>query len=269
MINLTTISMKFQKKVILNQISLKLKLGAKNAIVGHTGSGKTTLALIICGLLKPSTGTVTISSDNREICSPFEIRTFAQQRMIFQDAEGALNPGMKVSNQLLEVASKFRHERNEETKLQCLEMFDSLKLTRRAWSSYPTSLSYGQNARLNVIRALLSRPRLIVADEPFAGTDIGTKELLTQLLKNQAKKYDIGLILITHDFTVLSKLVDQVYVMKEGQIDSKYDVAKFLENNNISKAAAELLDGWKLLARNNPGRNMKREIALPETPNSP
>ena len=246
-IELNKVSKAYGAVSVVDEVSVRISKGERVGIIGHTGCGKTTLALILGGLLRPSSGRMTVEENDAAVPARRAHRLIREQtRMIFQDPEAVFNPGLKIKNLFYEALSVTRKWDRQQTREHCLEHFASLGLPRRVWNSLPTLLSYGQKARLNVLRSVLTDPNILIADEPFVGMDVTTKKKVKQFIIDHIIRKDKGLVMITHDYSTLEELIDRVYVMDMGKIVDSLEVSRLFSGKDLGSHAANLMESQLL-----------------------
>jgi microcin C transport system ATP-binding protein len=206
-------------------LSLSVQKGEMLAIVGESGSGKSLTALSILKLLPPeakSTGEVRFNGDDILKKSEPEAARLRGNRigMIFQEPMTALNPLHPIRRQIVE-AYKWHHKiKGEPAQAKIAELFESVGLThlKDRKRIYPHELSGGERQRVMIGMAIANNPDLLIADEPTTALDVTLQRQIMLLLKDLQKTRDMGIILITHDLTVVRKIADRVAVMKDGEI---------------------------------------------------
>lgn len=183
-------------------ISLEIEKGCVFGLVGESGSGKTTLGKVILGVLKPDGGRVSLGTEKVQV--------------IFQDPYNSLDPKMKVFNILAEglvVKKEFDGMRK-----RVEDILDLIKLPASALDKYPHQFSGGERQRIAIGRALLTRPELIICDEPVSSLDVTIQLQILKLLKEIQKQFNITYLFISHDLRVVRFICDRVAVMKDGKI---------------------------------------------------
>jgi oligopeptide/dipeptide ABC transporter ATP-binding protein len=199
------------------------------ALVGESGSGKTTLARLLLGLIEPSGGAVLYKGADIRTLSGTDLRSFRRDvQVIFQDPFEAYNPFYRVDHVLetpvlnFGLAGSRREARRmiEET-LRAVGLRPEETLGR-----YPHQLSGGQRQRIMVARALLIRPRVIIADEPVSMVDASLRATILTSLRELHDKFGISLIYITHDLTTAYQVSHNVIVLYRGLIAEAGDVEK-------------------------------------------
>jgi len=211
------------KKTALQPCSFRLASDRPQiiAVVGQSGSGKTTLARMILGLEKPTSGEVRYRGESVAALSGGAAQRYRREvQAIFQDPYGSFNPFYKIDHTLAEPLIRFGiaterkavHVRIEEA-CQSVGLQASEMLGR-----FPHELSGGQRQRLMVARALLLRPRLIVADEPVSMVDASLRMTILQTIEALKNDHAISIVYITHDLATAYHVSDYVLVLHEGRI---------------------------------------------------
>jgi peptide/nickel transport system ATP-binding protein len=211
------------KKVALQPCSFRLASNHAQiiAVVGQSGSGKTTMARMILGLEKPSAGQVRYRGDSLADLSGEAARCYRQEvQAIFQDPYGSFNPFYKIDHTLAEPLIRFgiasgRKAIHSRIEAAC----DAVGLQASEMRGrFPHELSGGQRQRLMVARALLLRPRLIVADEPVSMVDASLRMTILQNIETLKNDHSISIVYITHDLATAYHVSDYVLVLHEGRI---------------------------------------------------
>jgi len=199
----------------VNKVNLTIKEGEFTAIVGPSGSGKTTLLNLISGLDSPSSGAINIDDTdlatlNRKQLVDFRLKNIG---FVFQSYNliPVLTAGENVSF-IMELQGRDKHETEARTK----EILESVGLADR-YNSRPNQLSGGQQQRIAVARALASKPRFIIADEPTANLDSKSTENLLDIMEELNEKENITFIFSTHDQRVVKK-ARRVILLEDGKI---------------------------------------------------
>lgn len=217
---------KKEKVDILNGIDFSLEEKEILGIVGESGSGKTMTALSIMKLLpervEVTAGNIMFQEKDLIKTGEFQMRRIRGREisMIFQDPPSSLNPVMSVGNQLLEVFNPLlpdfggKHKKKIVTMLREMGMPDPEK----RYKSFPHELSGGMNQRVMIAMALITKPKILIADEPTTALDVTVERRILTLLTDRVKQKGISLLLITHNLGLIAEYCDRVIVMKEGKI---------------------------------------------------
>ncbi len=217
----------YAKVFAVQGIDLTVGEGEVLAIVGESGSGKSVTANSILRLL-PENETARVSGSiqlqGRELLTltEREIQAVrgAEISMIFQDPMTAINPTMRVIEQIIEVLVKHKGMNRQEAYRRGLELLGlvGIPMPDRRARQYPFELSGGMKQRVMIAMALACEPKLIIADEPTTALDVTIQAQILQLLKELQKKTGAAILLITHDLGVVAKTADRVAVMYAGRI---------------------------------------------------
>jgi peptide/nickel transport system ATP-binding protein len=208
----------------LDGVSLTLPRGATLGIVGESGSGKSTLAATILRLQPPSArveGRVLFAGEDVQTMRWGDLRAlrWAGASIVFQGALHSLNPVHRIGRQIAEPIRT--HEPGlpkADVERRVNELLDQVGLTASRARSYPHQLSGGQKQRVMIAMALACRPRLIVADEPTTALDVMVQAQILDLLGDLVHDLGVGLVIISHDLSVLADVCDRVLVMYAGRV---------------------------------------------------
>ena len=215
-----------ERRTVVSELSLQIAAGETLALVGESGSGKSVTALSVLRLL-PSPPVSYPSGDIRFHGQPLlhaDERTLRGIRgnriaMIFQEPMVSLNPLHTVEKQLYEVLSLHRGMRREAARgeiLTCLDRVGIRNAVRRL-NDYPHQLSGGERQRVMIAMALLTRPELLIADEPTTALDVSVQAQILRLLGELRQELNMGLLFITHNLSIVHRLADSVAVMQDGR----------------------------------------------------
>lgn len=189
---------------ILHDVSFTLGRGEILGLVGESGTGKSTLARMILGMVEPREGTITHYSK--------------RPQMIFQDPYSSLNPAYTVEwilEEPLRIYGKYdKAQRRERVR----NMMELVELPEECRTARPRELSGGQRQRASIAAALIQRPRFIIADEPVSALDVTIQAQILKLLRRLRDELDLSYLFISHDINVVYQLCDRVLVMKNGRI---------------------------------------------------
>jgi ABC-type glutathione transport system ATPase component len=205
--------------VAVDDVSFEVARGETLAVVGESGCGKTTLARMLLRLIEPDSGEIDFNGRDLLKLPPNEMR--AQRRemqMIFQDPFASLDPRMRVGEIVAEPLAI--HEprlsnanRNERT----AAILQRVGLGADAQRRYPHEFSGGQRQRIGIARALILRPKLIVADEPVSALDVSVGAQVLLLLRELQGEFGLTYVFISHSLPVVAQLATRIAVMREGR----------------------------------------------------
>lgn len=201
---------------VLHDVSFDVRRGEIMGLVGESGTGKSTLAKLILGMVKPTSGKV--------------INYSRRPQMIFQDPFSSLNPAFTVKR-IMEEPLKIQGVKNrQEREDRVMEMLRLVELPEECLRAKPYELSGGQRQRVSIAVALIQKPKFIIADEPVSALDVTIQAQILKLLKKLRRELDLSFLFISHDLNVVYQLCDRVIVMKDGQIVERGDVERIYDN---------------------------------------
>jgi peptide/nickel transport system ATP-binding protein len=208
----------------LGGVSLELVAGRSLGIVGESGSGKSTLARVAMALEPPSSGRVEFMGHDLNRLDPAELRRARRDfQMVFQDPYGSLDPRQRVGRIVAEpLALDGAAARTQAV----AEALDAVGLRASDAQKYPHEFSGGQRQRIAIARALITRPKLIVADEPVSALDVSVQAQVLNLLIDLQRHFGVTYLLISHDLAVVDHVCDEVVVMQAGRIVERGDSAR-------------------------------------------
>jgi len=200
----------------LQGVSFALQAGHSLGIVGESGSGKSTLARLVMALERPSAGRVTLLGRDLHALPAAELRAARRDfQMVFQDPFGSLDPRQRVDSI---VAEPLPPMPAPERAQRVGEALDAVGLRAADIDKYPHEFSGGQRQRIAIARALITRPRLIVADEPVSALDVSVQAQMLNLLQDLRAQFGVTYLFISHDLAVVDHVCDEVAVMRDGRI---------------------------------------------------
>ncbi|HEY8358825.1 MAG TPA: ATP-binding cassette domain-containing protein [Ramlibacter sp.] len=202
----------------LNDVSFTIESGRSLGIVGESGSGKSTLARLVMALDLPTSGRVRMLGRDLHALPKEELRQARRDfQMVFQDPYGSLDPRQTVERIVSEPLSAQGTDRAEQRK-RAGAALDAVGLRANDLGKYPHEFSGGQRQRIAIARALITRPRLIVADEPVSALDVSVQAQVLNLMQDLQREFGITYMLISHDLAVVHHLCDDVAVLWQGRI---------------------------------------------------
>ena len=202
----------------LDDVSLELQAGESLGIVGESGSGKTTLARLIMALDQPDAGKVLLLGRDLHALPARELLQARKNfQMVFQDPYASLDPRQTV---LRIVTEPLHMDGLDRTTLRerALLALQEVGLREPDLDKYPHEFSGGQRQRIAMARALISRPRLIVADEPVSALDVSVQAQVLNLICRLQQEHGISFVLISHDLAVVHHVCHQIAVLYRGQL---------------------------------------------------
>lgn len=207
-----------EKQVVraVNDISFELIRGNTLGIIGESGSGKTTLMRMIMGLETKTAGRIFIKQEEVQDKRPIEYKKNMQ--MIFQDSYASLDPRMTIQR-ILEEPFRVHYPREiNEKRKEINPLLDRVGLPSNVLNKYPHELSGGQRQRISIARALATKPKLIVCDEPTSSLDVSTQAQILNLLKELQQEEKLSYLFVSHNMSVIRFISHDVIVMKNGKM---------------------------------------------------
>jgi oligopeptide transport system ATP-binding protein len=209
---------------VVDDLDFDLPAGRTLAVVGESGSGKTQTGLALIGLTsRRARLTGSIRFEGRECLGGGEAdwRALRGARigMVFQDPMTALNPYLRIGDQLVEVLRSHRRCGHAAAQAEVVRMLDAVRIPAAPTRlrAYPHEFSGGMRQRVLIAMALLARPTLLIADEPTTALDVTVQAQILRLLQDLQRDLGMALLLITHDLGVVGDVADQVLVMYAGR----------------------------------------------------
>ena len=200
----------------LRGVSLTVHAGRSFGLVGESGSGKSTLARLAMALEAPTAGRVQLLGRDLNALAPAELRAARRDfQMVFQDPYGSLDPRQRVGRI---VAEPLIGVDAQGTRKRVAEALDAVGLRAGDVDKYPHEFSGGQRQRIAIARALITRPKLIVADEPVSALDVSVQAQVLNLLADLQQQFGLTYLFISHDLAVVDHVCDEVAVMYAGRI---------------------------------------------------
>jgi len=205
-----------ERQEVLHDVTFDVRHGEILGLVGESGTGKSTLARTILGMVKPDRGEV--------------VHYTKRPQMIFQDPYSSLNPFYSVEWTLEEPLRVYGKYDRAERKRRVRDMLERVELPEECLAAKPSELSGGQRQRVSIAAALIRRPKFLIADEPVSALDVTIQAQILDLLRSLRRELDLSYLFISHDLNVVYQLCDRVLVMKRGRIIERGTVDEIFDH---------------------------------------
>jgi peptide/nickel transport system ATP-binding protein len=203
----------------LNGVSAQVMAGRSLGVVGESGSGKSTFARIVMALERPTSGQVSLLGRNLNRLASNELRHARRDfQMVFQDPYGSLDPRQTIARIVAEPLTALERIDRAAQRDRVATVLRQVGLRDADMDKYPHEFSGGQRQRIAIARALITQPKLIVADEPVSALDVSVQAQVLNLMQDLQERFGLSYILISHDLAVVDYLCDEVAVMYLGRI---------------------------------------------------
>lgn len=217
----------------VDDVSFRLEPGEALALVGASGSGKSTIAKLITGVEKPSSGTVRFGETDVASLKRRGLRDLRKDvQMVFQDPYAALNPLHTVEYALSRPIMNYTKLRGHEARARVLELLETVGLTpvEQFAAKLPHQLSGGQRQRVVIARALASDPQVLIADEPVSMLDVSLRAGVLALLEDLRERWGISMLYITHDLLSARLVTENILVLNGGRVVERGETSEVLRH---------------------------------------
>ncbi|WP_197073503.1 ABC transporter ATP-binding protein [Frigoribacterium sp. MEB024] len=216
----------------VRDVSFTLEPGQSLALVGQSGSGKSTIAKLVTGVEKPTSGSVSFGDTDVTKLRGRALRSFRSDvQMVFQDPYAALNPLHTVEYTLTRPVVNYTGLTGQEARRRVLELLETVGLTpvEQFAAKLPHQLSGGQRQRVVIARALASDPQVIIADEPVSMLDVSLRAGVLALLEDLREQWGVSMLYITHDLLSARLITDDIMVLNQGAVVERGHTAEVLQ----------------------------------------
>ncbi len=227
----------------VDNVSFTLKPGQSMALVGRSGCGKSTLARMILALDRPTSGDIRFLGESLLGKDETALRPFRRNmQVVFQDPYGSFNPRHKVERLVAEPLHLLDEKPSAQQRREMVaHALHEVGLKSDDMDKYPHEFSGGQRQRISIARAIITRPKLIVADEPVSALDVSIRAQVLDLFADLNQRLGVAYLFITHDLTVARAITDEVMVMHDGKMVEEGRTGDILDHPK-SEAARALVD---------------------------
>jgi peptide/nickel transport system ATP-binding protein len=204
----------------LDDVSFTLEAGKTLGVVGESGSGKSTLARLVMALEAPSAGSVLFEGRDLHQLPRDGLRQARRHfQMVFQDPYSSLDPRMTVARTVAEPLAQLEHLPRAQQRERAAAMLDAVGLNAATdLDKFPHEFSGGQRQRIAIARALVTQPKLIVADEPVSALDVSVQAQVLNLMQDLQERFGLAYLFISHDLAVVDLVCDELIVLQHGRV---------------------------------------------------
>ncbi|WP_435134802.1 ABC transporter ATP-binding protein [Actinacidiphila sp. bgisy144] len=214
---------------VVRDVSFAVQPGRSLALVGESGAGKTTLLRLLSGLLRPTAGTVRFDGDPFTARDRQQLRRFRRSvQVVFQDPYSSLDPRRRVAAIVAEPLRSLGIDSRSTAAPKVAAALERVGLPADAASRYPHEFSGGQRQRIAIARAVVCDPRVLLADEPVSALDVTTRVKVVDLLAELKEEYDLTIVMVSHDLSVVASLCEHTAVLERGRVVEQGDTGQVL-----------------------------------------
>lgn len=224
-----------QKMVIkaVDNVTFSVKRGETLALIGESGSGKTTVSYLILRLLKGDSGRIIYNDKDITYLSQREMRDLRKEmQIIFQQSQGSLDPKMTIEELLLEPLANYKIVEGKLLAGEVKRLLNLVGLAENEKNKFPHQLSGGQRQRISIARAIATKPKFIICDEPVSALDVSVQGQILNLLSDLKKELDLTYLFISHDLKVVKHICNRAAVMYKGKLIEIGDIEQVLKEPN-------------------------------------
>ncbi|MCI1018425.1 ABC transporter ATP-binding protein [Microbacterium sp. C5A9] len=214
---------------VLDDVSLSLDEGDSLGLVGESGAGKSTILRLLLGLSAPRDGQVLFEGTPLSLRDRAQMRRFrASVQPVFQDPYSSLDPRQRIDRIIGEPLRSLGLASGADAQRRIAEALESVGLPADTARRYPHEFSGGQRQRIAIARAVVSRPRVLLADEPVSALDVTTRVQVLGLLDRLRRENGLSLVMVSHDLTAIASACDRTVVLQNGRVVEQGSTASVL-----------------------------------------
>ena len=243
----------------VDDVSLTIEKGKVFVLAGGSGSGKTTLARLILRAIDPDSGSIVFDGEDITRTTGKKLKKFrVNTQMIHQDPYTSINPRMKIMDVIMEPLNIYNKQDSKQQRIEkVLKSLEDVRLEPAIdiAEKFPYMLSGGQRQRVSLARALVLKPKLIVADEPVSMLDVSIRAEILEIVKTLKDKFQISYLYITHDLSTARYIGDNIAIMFNGKIVEAGPIDRVLLNP-LHPYTQALIDA---VSEPNPNNNLQNK----------
>jgi ABC-type glutathione transport system ATPase component len=209
----------YGRQTVLDDVSLSIDDGGSLGLVGESGAGKSTILRLLLGLTTPQTGEARFDDAPLDLRDRRLMRRFrATVQPVFQDPYSSLDPRQRVDRIIGEPLRSLRLAAGADARARVVEALGSVGLPADVLNRYPHEFSGGQRQRIAIARAIVSRPRVLLADEPVSALDVTTRVQVIDLLARLQREHGLALVMVSHDLGAVAAVCERTVVLRAGRV---------------------------------------------------
>jgi oligopeptide/dipeptide ABC transporter ATP-binding protein len=233
---------------VVHDVTLHIRTGECLALIGESGSGKTTIARCVAGLHAPAAGTITFEGTPLAAAAAKRSRDARRRiQFVFQNPSDSLNPRLRIRDEITRPLRVLRGLSRRDAEGEVGELLARVRLPTRLADRFPSELSGGERQRVAIARALGAQPELLICDEITSSLDVSVQAAVLELLEELREQLGLAVLFITHDLGVVSSIADRGVVLRDGRVCETAGVRDLLDTPS-EEYTAELLASVPTLA---------------------
>ncbi len=206
-------------RTVVDDVSLDVSAGEAVGLVGESGAGKSTILALLLGLATPRTGSVLFDGAPLDRRDRRLMRRFrANVQTVFQDPYSSLDPRQRIDRIVAEPLRSLGIATGDEARRSVMDAVAAVGLDADVLRRYPHEFSGGQRQRIAIARAVVSKPRVLLADEPVSALDVTTRIQVIELLQALRRETGLALIMVSHDLSAVAALCERTVVLQHGRV---------------------------------------------------
>ncbi|MBZ4487245.1 ATP-binding cassette domain-containing protein [Microbacterium sp. cx-55] len=229
----------YGSRAVLEGVSLAVSEGDAVGLVGESGAGKSTILALMLGLSSPRAGEVRFDGAPLDRRDRRLMRRFrASVQPVFQDPYSSLDPRQRIDRIVTEPLQSLGLARSDDARERAVEAVTSVGLDADVLTRYPHEFSGGQRQRIAIARAIVSRPRVLLADEPVSALDVTTRVQVIDLLARLRREQGLALVMVSHDLGAVAAVCDHTVVLQGGRVVEQGPTRRILSHPDTDYARA-------------------------------
>ncbi|MFG6503621.1 ABC transporter ATP-binding protein [Microbacterium sp. P05] len=219
LLELRSVGYSYAERSVLDDVSISVDAGESIGLVGESGAGKSTILRLMLGLASPREGAVLFADEPLDLRDRALMRRFRTAvQPVFQDPYSSLDPRQRIDRSVGEPLRSLGLATGADARARVAEAIASVGLDADTLTRYPHEFSGGQRQRIAIARAIVSRPRVLLADEAVSALDVTTRVQVIELLQRLRRESGLALVMVSHDLSVVAALCDRTVVLRHGRV---------------------------------------------------